>query len=106
MPDERPQGIVLRRDRDLERRGWQIWVRRGLMLIPLAIVVPSPLHLFGQASVPSTSASTVATLGVHAPDHVRGGLLFEGRFDIHARVDIADARLELDEGWLEGMSIN
>ena len=106
MADERPQGIVLRRDRDLEGRVWQIWVRRGLMLIPLAIVGAALLNLFGQVPVTSTSASTAATLGVRAPDHLRGGLLFEGRFEIHAREDIADARLELEDGWLEGMSIN
>jgi hypothetical protein len=106
MSSDRPEGITLTHDRDLEGRDWQIWVRRGLMLIPLGIVVAALLNLFGQVPVTSTSASTLATLGVRAPEHLRGGLLFEGRFDIHAREDIADARLELDDGWLEGMSIN
>jgi hypothetical protein len=43
---------------------------------------------------------------VDAPERVRGGLLFEARFDLHARTDIGDARLVLADGWLEGMSIN
>ena len=48
----------------------------------------------------------VATLTVSAPERVRGGLPFAGRFDVKARSDIADARLVLHEGWLEGMSVN
>jgi hypothetical protein len=106
MPPERPQGIVLTHDRDLESRRWQIWVRRGLFLIPIAIVVAALLGVFGQNRTASSSASPVAALSVNAPERLRGGLLFEGRFDVKARSDIADARLVLDEGWLEGMSIN
>jgi hypothetical protein len=106
MPSERPQGIVLTHDRDLESRRWQIWVRRGLLLIPIAIVVAAVLGVFGQNTIASSSASPVATLSVNAPERLRGGLLFEGRFDVRARSDISDARLVLDDGWLEGMSIN
>jgi hypothetical protein len=106
MPSERPQGIVLTHDRDLESRRWQIWVRRGLLIIPMAIVLAALLGAFGQNDIASSSASPVAALRVDAPEHLRGGLLFESRFDIQARSDIADARLVLDDGWLEGMSIN
>jgi hypothetical protein len=106
MASDRPQGLVLTHDRDLDGRRWQIWVRRGLMLIPAAIVLAALGNVFGQATATTTSTSTVATLAVDAPARVRGGLLFEARFDVHARSDIADARLVLDEGWLEGMSIN
>jgi hypothetical protein len=106
MPSERPQGIVLSHDRDLEGRRWQIWARRGLCLIPVAIVVAALLGVFGQSTVTSSSASPVATLSVNAPERLRGGLLFEARFDVEARSDIANARLVLDEGWMEGMSIN
>jgi hypothetical protein len=106
MPASPPDGITLKYDRDLEARGYQIWVRRGLMLVPAAIVLLALLNVFGQNRATATAASTGATLAVNAPDHVRGGLLFEARFDVAARVDLADARLVLDEGWLEGMSIN
>lgn len=97
---------MLTHDRDLESRRWQIWVRRGLMVIPVAIVLAALLNVFGQARDTTTATSSVASLGVDAPDRLRGGLLFEARFDLRARADIADARLLLDEGWLEGMSIN
>jgi len=106
MPSERPQGIVLAHDRDLDSRRWQIWVRRGLMLIPVAIVVLALLNVFGQTRSITAAASSVASLDVVAPERLRGGLLFEARFDVHARTDVADARLVLDEGWLEGMSVN
>jgi hypothetical protein len=101
-----PDGIILKYNRDLEARGYQIWFRRGLMLIPAAIVLLALLNVFGQSRATATSASPEATLSVNAPDHLRGGLLFEARFDVGARTDLADARLVLDEGWLEGMSIN
>jgi hypothetical protein len=106
MAAPRPQGIVLARDRDLDSRRWQIWVRRALLLVPAAIVLAALLGAFGQNTIASSSASPVATLTVSAPERVRGGLLFEGRFDVKARSGIADARLVLDEGWLEGMSVN
>lgn len=106
MATDRPQGLVLKHDRDLDDRAWQIWARRGLMLIPIGIVVAALLNVFGQTRASTTSASAVATLAVDAPEHLRGGLLFEARFDVRARSDIADARLVLDEGWTEGITIN
>ena len=106
MPPQNLEGLALDRDRDLESRGWQVWARRGLMLIPAGIVLAALLGMLGQTPVDSSSQSSAAVLGVHAPERLRGGLLFEARFDIRARADIADARLLLDEGWLEGMSIN
>jgi hypothetical protein len=106
MPPERPQGLVLTHDRDLDSRRWQIWVRRTLMLVPVGVVVLAVLNVFGQAPSTTTAASRVASLAVDAPERLRGGLLFEARFDVRARTDIADARLVLDEGWQEGMSIN
>jgi hypothetical protein len=45
-------------------------------------------------------------LSVTAPDHLRGGLLFTGRYRVTARVDLADARLVLDPGWTDNMQVN
>jgi hypothetical protein len=101
-----PDGIVLKHDRDLTGRAYQIWVRRTLMLVPTAIILAALLGVLGQRPATSVAASTDASLGVYAPEHLRGGLLFEARFDIAARADLEDARLVLDDGWLEGMSIN
>lgn len=106
MAAPRPQGIVLTHDRDLRSRRWQIWVRRVLLLVPVAIVLAALLGAFGQTTAASSAASPVATLSVNAPERLRGGLLFEARFEIQARSDISNARLVLDDGWLEGMSVN
>lgn len=106
MPPEGLQGLTLRHDRDLEGRGWQVWMRRGLMLLPAGICLIALLGVVGQTPATSSAASSAAVLGLRAPERLRGGLLFEARFDIRARTDIADARLLLGTGWLEGMSIN
>jgi hypothetical protein len=106
MPASRPDGIVLAHDRDLQGRAYHLWVRRALMLAPVAIVILALAGVFGQGRTTSTAAAAVAALEVDAPTHLRGGLLFEARFAIRARADVQDARLVLGEGWLEGMSIN
>jgi hypothetical protein len=101
-----PDGIVLKRDRDLTGRARQIWIRRGLFaLLPLMSVL-ALLNVFGQR--PATSRATVpaATLKVYAPARVRGGLLFEARFRVTAHDELKNATLVLGPGWLEGMTIN
>ena len=41
-----------------------------------------------------------------APTTVRGGLIWEARFDVHAVRTIRDARLVLDSDWLEANTVN
>ena len=105
MPDI-PDGIVLKRDRDLEGRQYDIWVRRGLMSLVAAVPVIALFNVFGQRPETHTLVGPAASLKIYAPDRLRGGLLFEGRFHITARQDIKDAYLVLGPGWAEGMSIN
>src|SRR5437773_961957 len=64
---EAPDGIVLRRHRDLDGRGWHLWVRRGLLAALALFVVLALLNVFGQR--PSGAQKTVdaATLKVYAP---------------------------------------
>ena len=103
---EAPDGIVLRRHRDLEGRRWEEWVRRAILGLVAAAVLAGLLNAFGQR--PSTSAkdSPTAHLKVYAPARVRGGLLFEARFTIEAHRDLKKATIVLSQGWLEGMTIN
>ena len=102
-----PDQIVLKRDRDLENRGWEIWVRRGLFaLLPLTSLL-ALLNLFGQQpSTTTTNAAGAASLKLFAPSTVRSGLLWEARFHITAQRDLKQATLVLSPGWLEGMSVN
>jgi hypothetical protein len=101
-----PDYIVLKRDRDLQGRGWHIWLQRGVILVLVAFVAAALANVFGQ--VPSTihAESTAARMELYAPDSVRGGLLYETRLRIHAHRDIKQAILRLDGGWLEGFTLN
>lgn len=93
-------------DLELEGRGQHTAYRRlGLGLLGL-IVVAALLGAFGQR--PSTTVATGrgAVLSVEAPPRLRGGLLFQARFEIHARRRLAQPRLVLAPGWLDSMTLN
>jgi hypothetical protein len=101
-----PDTIVLKRDRDLDGRKNEVWVRRGLFaLLPLLALI-ALFNVFGQH--PSTSSASVgeAKLEVYGSPRLRSGLLFESRFRIHARQEIERARLVLGPGWTQGITIN
>jgi hypothetical protein len=101
-----PDGIVLKRDRDLEGRSWEIWVRRGLFALVCAVPVVALFNVFGQHPDSKTLVASAASLKVYAPSHLRGGLLYEARFHITARKELKSATLVLGSGWLEGMTVN
>jgi hypothetical protein len=101
-----PDTLVLKRDRDLEGRQNDIWVRRGLMALIAAVPVIALFNVFGQRPESKTLVVPAASLKIYAPSHLRGGLLYEARFHVTARADIKDAYLVLGPGWAEGMSIN
>jgi hypothetical protein len=101
-----PHQIVLKRDRDLEGRGWQIWVRRGLFLLLPIVALLGLLNLFGQRPTTTTVSAGGAALKVFAPPRVRGGLLYQARFRVTAQRDLKQARLVLSPGWFEGMTVN
>jgi hypothetical protein len=101
-----PDAVVLRRDRDLETRRNDIWIRRGLFALVCAVPVLALLNVFGQRPQTSAAASAAAKLTVLAPARVRGGLLYQARFRISAKKKLAQAALVLDRGWLDGMTLN
>ena len=101
-----PDSIVLERDRDLEGRRYDIWVRRGLMALVAAVPVIALFNFFGQRPDTHTLVGPAASLKIYAPARLRGGLLYEARFHITAIEDIKDAYLVLGTGWAEGMQMN
>jgi hypothetical protein len=101
-----PDTIVLGRDRDLEGRRSDIWVRRGLMVLVAAVPILALFNVFGQRPVTYTLAGPPASLKLYAPAHLRGGLIYEARFHITARQELENATLVLGTGWLEGMTVN
>jgi hypothetical protein len=105
-PAEVPDGIVLKRDRDLDGRANEIWIRRGLFALLPLISVLALLNVFGQRPTTRMASAGAATLEVHAPPRVRGGLIYQARFRIRAESELQKATLVLGPGWLESMTVN
>jgi hypothetical protein len=103
---EIPDTIVLRRDRDLEQRKSEIWVRRCLFALVCAVPVLALLNVFGQRPETSAGAVAAARLSISAPSRARGGLLYQARFGIEANENLHYATLVLARGWLDGLTIN
>jgi len=101
-----PDGITLRRHRDLEGRRQERWIRRALLTLVGVVPLLALTNLFGQRPHLARATSGPASIELYAPGHLRGGLLWEARFTVTAHSDVKDAVLQLDKGWLEGMQIN
>ena len=103
---DRPDGIVLRRHRDLEGRLLEPWVRRGLVLLLAAVFALALANVFGQRPETRAASAPAAELRLTAPSALRGGLLYEARFEVDARRELKKAQLVLAPGWLEGFILN
>jgi hypothetical protein len=101
-----PDAIDLSRDRDMQGRGKDLWIRRALFGLIALIPVLALFNVFGQRPTTAKASVPAATLSVYAPTSLRGGLLWEARFHITAHQDLKNAILRLGTGWAEGMSIN
>jgi hypothetical protein len=101
-----PDTVVLKRDRDLEGRRHELWVRRALFALLPVVSVLALFNLFGQHPASSAAESSAAKLTLRAPARLRSGLLYQARFRITARRELRNATLLLGPGWLEGMTIN
>jgi hypothetical protein len=101
-----PDGIDLSRHRDLKGKLPGQWLRHGFLLLLTAFVVAALLNVFGAHPETSEAVAPAATLKVIAPERVRGGLLYQARFEIHANEAIGAPTLVLDRGWIEETTIN
>jgi len=101
-----PDTIVVKRDLELAGRRREIGIRRGLFALLPVLTLLALLNVFGQRPASSTAAAPKASLNLWAPARVRGGLLYEARFDVTARAGIDKAVLVLDPGWLENITVN
>jgi hypothetical protein len=101
-----PSGIDLARHRDFEGRNVGQWMRHGFLILLTAFLVAALLNVFGQSSSTSTASSPAATLTVTAPESLRGGLLYQAKFQIHAVQEIKAPVLVLDHGWFDETTIN
>lgn len=101
-----PQGLKVARHRDLEGRERRPHVRRVLLALLTAVLVLALLNVFGQQPTDSAASSPEARFEVSAPTALRGGLFFQARFAIEAEEEIESATIVLDDGWLEGITLN
>jgi hypothetical protein len=105
MP-ELPDGITLEDNRDLRGRSRRPWYRRALLGCVAALPVLALLNVFGQKPTSTSAAAPWASLGVTAPDRLRGGLIFQVRVEVVAHRDMQEVELVFDRGWFESMSVN
>jgi hypothetical protein len=101
-----PDGIVLKRHRDLEGLRETPWPRRVVLGLIAVFAALALANVFGQRPFTTTAHAAGASLELYAPNHLRGGLLFSARFHVTANRDLKDAVLVLDQGWAESMAIN
>lgn len=94
------------KDLDLEgRRRHTLYRSIGLGLLAL-LVLAALLNAFGQGTSSHSAASTAANLSIDAPSRLRGGLLYQVRFEIDARRRIQQPRLVLGEEWINDLTMN
>jgi hypothetical protein len=101
-----PDTIVVKRDLELAGRSREPGYRRALFALLPVITLLALLNFFGQRPASSTATVAQAALSLSAPARVRGGLLYEARFDVRARAGLDKAILVLDRGWLENITVN
>ncbi|HSJ74423.1 MAG TPA: hypothetical protein VK904_08910 [Miltoncostaeaceae bacterium] len=101
-----PADLSADRHRDLAGRGHEPWVRRGVLLVFLALIALGLANVFGQRATTSSASGAAAELTVEAPERLRGGVLGQGVIRVDAVERIAQPRLVLDQGWVEGITIN
>ncbi|MFP5387702.1 MAG: hypothetical protein ACLGG5_00170 [Thermoleophilia bacterium] len=93
-------------DLELEGRGSHTLYRRLALGVLGLVVLAALLGAFGQESTKTVAAGQRAVLSVDAPPRLRGGLLFQARFEVHAKRRLAHPDLVLSPGWLHGMTLN
>jgi hypothetical protein len=101
-----PHGLSRDRHVELKGRRGEPWARRVFIGVLALVVAAALLGAAGQSHTTGRAQAPAATLTVKAPTRVRGGLFFQGRFDIVAREPIGKPRLVLGNGWTEEMQLN
>jgi hypothetical protein len=101
-----PKSLDRRLDLELRGRGRHALYRRLALAILGLIVVAALLNAFGQESTTTIAEGQKATLSIDAPARLRGGLLFQARFEIEARQSLTKPKLVLSSGWLDSMTLN
>jgi hypothetical protein len=105
-PTDLPAEIDLGRHRDFEGRLEARWLRRGFLALLFIFVLAALANAFGQAAATDTASGAAGSLSVKAPSRVRGGLTYQGEFQLHASQDLGAPTLVLDRGLVDQTTIN
>ena len=106
MPDL-PAQLDRKHNIDLARRSLEPSFRRAVLVLLLGIIVAALVGVFGQSPASSSVEGAGRTrLSLSAPEALRGGLIYQAKFEIHARQELRKAALVLDSGWFEGVTLN
>jgi hypothetical protein len=101
-----PAGLDEETHVHMRGRGRHPWYRRGLFALVCVIPIVALLNVFGQQPSDSSAAGPGGTLAMSAPKHLRGGLLFQSRFEMTADRDLQHPQLVLSPGWFEELTEN
>jgi hypothetical protein len=101
-----PAEIDLGRHRDLRGRQYGHWLRRGFLTLLFVFVVAALANVFGQAAATDSASGAAGTLTVKAPTRLRGGLVYQAEFGIHATRALGAPTLVLDRGWIDQTTVN
>jgi hypothetical protein len=101
-----PQGLTLKTSRDRQNWWQSVWIRRVLLILPLAFLLAGLLNRFGQLPTSTSATAGSAKLTVLAPTHGRSGLIYAARFRIDAIRELKKATLLMDGGWADGYTVN
>src|SRR5438067_1867246 len=92
--------------RDLKGRNTHPWHRRILLVLIAVIPILALIGAFGQKTDRTTVGTPQATLTLSGPSRLRGGLLYQWKLEVVAHQDLAQPKLALDEGFLNGLTVN
>ena len=92
--------------RDLKGRNAHPWHRRGILALLAVIPILALFGVFGQRTDRTDAKAPQATLTMSGPSRLRGGLLFQWKLQVLAQQDLAKPKLTLDEGFLNGLTVN
>jgi hypothetical protein len=106
MEGRAPDGLTLKRNRDLLGRSGHVWYRRALLGLIAVLPVLALLNVFGQRPSTTSAHGSAGDLAVTAPARLRSGLIFQVRVQVTAHQDIAKPQLIFDPGWWDSMSEN
>ncbi len=101
-----PEGLTLDHHRDLHGRERRPNVRHVLFALLCAFLLLGLLSVFGQVPSSDVAETEAARFEVNAPTKLRGGLFFQGRYEVEAIEDLEEATVVLDPGWLEDITLN